>query len=63
MQLALETMATGGCILKEQEIQEKGLRLKYINFFSMNSLWSGELSFCNLRDSMLWNILGMCSFL
>jgi len=62
MQLAPETMATGGCISKEQRIQEQGLRLKYIHLFSMNSLWSGELS-CNLQYFTLQNILVMCSFL
>lgn len=38
MQLAPETMATGGCISKEQGIQDQGLRLKYIHLFSLNSL-------------------------
>lgn len=63
MQLAPETMATGGCILKEQKIQEQRLRLKYINLFPTNSLRSGELSFCKLQDFTLYNILRMCSFL
>lgn len=63
MQLAPETMATGGCILKEQKIQEQRLRLKYINLFPTSSLQSEELSFCKLQDFTLHNILRMCSFL
>lgn len=63
MQLALETMATGGCISKEQKIQEQRLSLKYINLFPTNSLWSGEVSFCKLQDFTPHNIFGMCLFL
>lgn len=57
MQLSLETMATGGKISEEQRLQEHALRLKCINLFSLNSLSSGELSFCSLQKFTLWNVL------